>query len=128
MQKNKLKLNDDKTEALFLHSSSKQFSVPKPNSVSVCNSQISFSPSARNLGFYVTETMSVDLQINNICRSAYAELRRISTIRHLLSVDTTKTLTCAFVLSKLDYCDSLLSGCSKYHLDKLQKVKTLQQG
>ena len=30
---------------------------------------------------------------------------------------------CAFVLSKLDYCNSLLSGSPQYILDKLQKVQ-----
>ena len=66
--------------------------------------------------------MSVELHTKNVCRSAYFELRRISTIRHLLSADSTKTLVSAFVLSRLDYCNSLLSGCPK-HLEKLQKVQ-----
>ena len=49
----------------------------------------------------------------DVCRSAYSELRRISTIRHLLSVDSTKTLVSVFVLS----------GCPKHLLEKLQKVQ-----
>ena len=35
------------------------------------------------------------------------------------TTDATKTLLCAFVLSKPGYCNSLLSGSPK-HLDKLQ--------
>ena len=34
-----------------------------------------------------------------------------------------KKLLCAFVLSRLNYCNSLLAGCPKYLLSKLQKVK-----
>ena len=49
-----------------------------------------------------TSDMSMELHIKNVCRSAYSELRRISTIRHLLSADSTKTLVSAFVLSRLD--------------------------
>ena len=69
--------------------------------------------------------MSVELHLENVCRSAHSELRRISTIRHLLSVDSTKTLVSAFsfVLSGLDYCNSLLSGCPKHLLETLQKVQ-----
>ena len=52
--------------------------------------------------------------------SAYIEIQRISNIRHYLTIDATKTLFCAFVLSKLDYCNSLLSGSPKHPLDKLQ--------
>ena len=58
-----------------------------------------------------------------ICRSAYCELRRISTIRHYLSPEATKVLVSAFVLSKLDYCNSLLIGSPDYLLEKLQKVQ-----
>ena len=67
--------------------------------------------------------MGVELHIKNVCRSAYSELRCISTIRHLLSADSTKTHVSALVLSRLDYCNSLLSGCPKHLLEKLQKVQ-----
>ena len=86
--------------------------------ISVCGYEISFSSSAKNLGFYIRDDMSVELHIKNICQVAYPELHRISTIWHLLSVDSTKTLVSAFVLSRLDYYNSLLSGCPK-HLEKL---------
>ena len=67
--------------------------------------------------------MSVELHIKNVCRSAYSELRRINTIRHLLSVLSTNKLVSAFVLSRLDYCNSILLGCSNHLLEKLQKVQ-----
>ena len=118
-----LKLSNDKTEALLKRSSSKSFSVSKPTTISVCDCEISFSSSARSLGFYIRDYMSVELHIKTVCRSAYSELRRIGTIRHLLSVDSTKTLVSAFFLSRLDYCNSLLSGCPKHLLEKLQKVQ-----
>ena len=70
-----------------------------------------------------TADMSVELHIKNVCRSAYSGLRRISTVRHLFPVDSTATLVSAFVLSRLDYCNSLLSGCSKHLLKTLQKVQ-----
>ena len=34
-----------------------------------------------------------------------------------------KKLLCAFVFSRLGYCNSLLAGCPKYLLSKLQKVQ-----
>ena len=61
----------------------------------------------------------------------YTELRktlrtpagRINSIRHYLSVQATKTLVSAFVLSRLDFCNSFLSGCPQYLLHRLQKVQ-----
>ena len=119
MLENKLKLNNNKTEALLLRSSSKSFSVSKPTTISVCGCEISFSSSAENLGFYIRDDISIELHTKNVCWSAYSELRRISTIQHV-SVDSTKTLVFTFVLSMLVYCNSLLSGCPK-HLEKTTK-------
>ena len=67
--------------------------------------------------------MSLDKHNSNVCRSAYVKIRRINSIRQYLTVEATKTLDCAFVLFKLDYCNSLLSGCPLYILRRLQKVR-----
>ena len=48
-------------------------------------------------------------------------LRRVSFIRHLLFVDSTKTPVSAFTLSRLHCCNSLLSGCPKRLLEKRPK-------
>ena len=53
----------------------------------------------------------------------YAAIRKINTIRHFLTQDALKTLVCSLVLSRLDYCNSLLAGCPKILLNKLQKVQ-----
>ena len=122
MVENKLKLNDDKTEALLIAKRSAGV-ADSPTSIRVGDADVHFSSSARNLGFIITSDMTLDKHISNTCRSAYYELRKISTIRHTLSDRTTNTLVCAFVLSKLDYCNSLLSGCPLYLINKLQKVQ-----
>ena len=61
--------------------------------------------------------------VSNLVRSAKFELGCISSIHHLLSTGATKTLVSAFVLSRLDYCNSLLFGCPQYLLYKLQKFQ-----
>ena len=57
---NKLKLNNEKTEALLLCSSSMSFSVSKPTTISVCGCEISFSSPARNLGFFIRDDLRVE--------------------------------------------------------------------
>ena len=49
----------------------------------------------------------------------YFRLRRISKICSFLTVDTAKILAVAFILSLLDYCNSLLPGLSDRKLAKL---------
>ena len=124
MTTHKLKLNDDKTEVLLIHTNRSFSSNTKPSSILVENADISFSDSARNLGFILSSDMSLDQHITHICRSAYAALRQISAIRQYLTTEVAKKkLVCAFVLSRLDYANALLVGCPKHCLDRLQKVQ-----
>ena len=123
MTNNKLKLNDEKTEALLFHTKSSFSSNQKPSSILVGNSDISFSSSARNLGYMISNDMTLDNHITHICRTAYIAIRQISSIRKFLTIHATKTLVCSFILSRLDYCNALLSGCPQHLIDKLQKVQ-----
>ena len=122
MLENKLKLNDEKTEAILFHSKS-LLAHQLPSSISVGSIQIDFSVSARNLGYIISDDMSLHAHISHICRTAYTAIRQISTIRKFLTTEATKTLVCSFVLSRLDYCNSLLAGCPQHLINKLQKVQ-----
>ena len=59
----------------------------------------------------------------NLVRTANFELRRIGSIRSLLTTEATATLVSAFILSRIDYCNSLLSGCPRSLILSLQKVQ-----
>ena len=61
--------------------------------------------------------------VNNICRTCYFYIRRLRYVRSAMSTDTTKTVTCAIVSSRLDCCNALLAGMSESNLDKLQHVQ-----
>ncbi len=123
MTHNKLKLNTDKTEALIISAPRISNSIPLPDSLTVGNSTVRFSQSAKYLGVTLDMHLTMTAHVVNLIRTANFELRRINSIRHYLSVQATKTLVSAFVLSRLDYCNSLLSGCPQYLLNRLQKVQ-----
>ena len=66
---------------------------------------------AHGLGFMIWDNFNyLSFCIN------YVEIRCISSICQYLTIKATQTLVCAFVLSKLDYYNSLLSGCPLYPL------------
>ena len=123
MTHNKLKLNDDKTEALIISAPRILNSTPLSDSLTVGNSTVRFSLSARYLGVTLDMHSTMTAHVVNLIRTANFELHRINSIRHYLSVQATKTLVSAFVLSLLDYCISRLSGCPQYLLNRLQKVQ-----
>ena len=122
MSQNRLKLNDDKTEALqILPPLDRNFQFP--TSFPIGKSNIIFSDHVRDLGFLFDSDLTMKTHIIKICQSAYAEIRRISSIRHYLTQDAAKTLVCSSVLSRLDYCNSLLSGCPLKYIKPLQQVQ-----
>lgn len=49
-----------------------------------------------------------------LSQTACGELRLTRSIRHLLTVNATKILLCVIILSKLDFCNPLLSGSPQY--------------
>ena len=81
------------------------------------------SDSVRNLGVTLDCHLTMKTRISSLVRSAKFELNRISSIRHLLSTYATKVFVSTFVLSRLDYGNSLLSGCPQYILYKLQNIQ-----
>ena len=91
-------------------------------SLSFGHNVISFSTTAINLRFHFTDDMRIVAHVQDICRNVYIDIRHISSIRHLLSIDATKSLLSAFVLPKLGYCNYLFYVCLMYILERLQKV------
>ena len=62
-------------------------------------------------------------QITQICKSAHFQLRNIGQIRDLLDTDSAKLLVNSLFTSRLDYCNSLLSGIPSYQIARLQKLQ-----
>ena len=51
------------------------------------------------------------------------ELRRLASIRRFLTSTATATLVSAFVLSRIDYCNSLLFGSTNDVTSNLQRIQ-----
>ena len=57
----------------------------------------------RNLGFYLDKDLSMKEHINCICKTAFLEIQHISTIRHYITDDATRTLVVSLLHSRIDY-------------------------
>ena len=73
------------------------------------NIVISPSPTASNLGVLFDYTISFIPHITAITKSANYILFRIRKIRKSITVSLTKTLVNSLVLSRIDYCSSILN-------------------
>ena len=91
MEENKLKINNDKTEAIrFSSSSSINTTLPHPQTIFLSNTYVEFSGTVRNLGFIFDSDLSMKQHIIKTCKTAYTEIRRISSIRQYLTEDATR--------------------------------------
>ena len=123
MHNNKLQLNPDKTAMILITYEHCQKSLSLPFSVDLNGTSIHLSSTVRNLGVTLDQNLSFQQHVSRPFEICYLKLRRISFIRHFLSRDVFKTLIYAFVLSRIEYRNSLLAGCPKQLIHKLQKVQ-----
>ncbi|PFX21242.1 hypothetical protein AWC38_SpisGene14279 [Stylophora pistillata] len=119
MVANKLKLNGDKTELLVL--TARHCPQPPLDSSKIGADIIKASKSAKNIGVWLDGVLSMDEQINNICKTAFFHLRNIAKIRKFLSHRQCEILIHAFISSKLDYYNVLLSGLKQSQINRLQQ-------
>ena len=117
------KLNDDKTEVMIISSSRMSTALSIPDYFDIGNASVPFSDTVKNLGVTLDCHLSLKTHVLNLVRTANFELRRIGSIRSLLTTEATATLVSAVILSRLDYCKSLLSGCPRSLILRLQKVQ-----
>ena len=93
-----------------------------PTSITIGNTQITFKKSVKNLGFTLDCHLTMKAHVSNIARTCYFELRRLASICRFLTFTATATLVSAFVLSKIDYCNSLLFGSTHNVTSHLQRI------
>ena len=65
----------------------------------------------------------MNAHVSNIAQTCYFELRRLASIRRFLTSTATATLVSAFVLSRIDYCNSLLFGSTHDVTSNLQRIQ-----
>ncbi|MBN3302415.1 RTJK polymerase, partial [Amia calva] len=122
MKHNFLKLNCSKTEIL---------QIGTPNAVSKFNnlelyvddSLIIPANHVQNLGVFFDVQLSFTTHFKNITKVAFFHLRNIASIRTFLSLPDAERLIYAFIISRLDYCNSLFVGLPANSIKRLQYIQ-----
>ena len=94
-----------------------------PTSIKIGNAQIPLKNSVKNFGLTLDCHLTMNAHVSNIARTCYFELRRLASIRRFLTITATATLVSAFVLSRIEYCNSLLFGSTQYVTSHLQRIQ-----
>ena len=118
---NMLKLNNNKTELMLVTSKRTKHLHSLPTYITIGNTQIPLKKFVKNLGFTLDCHLTMNAHVSNIAWTSYIELRRLASIRRFLT--STATLVSAFVLSRIDYCNSLLFGSTHDVTSHLQQIQ-----
>ena len=101
--------------------SRRQHQIPTA-SVRVGTSDVQPVSVVRNLGVYINSDVTLRAHMTATVRACFAALRQIRSVRHCLPCDAVVTLVRALVISKVDYCNSVMAGASSKQLRRLQSV------
>ena len=136
---NLLKLNNNKTEFLLIWTRN-MLNQSGSMLIKEGNDNIPSADKARNLGVTIDKHLNNIDHINNHKEAILWPLlknlgldkstlffvsRNIPRVHHLLDQDPTKIIVQALIMSKLDYCNILLIGPTKYYLQNLQKMQNM---
>ena len=118
---NMLKGHAEKTEVILFTS---QFTKsPNIEKLFFDSTVIELTERVRDLGVILDKNLTLTNHINETCRKATDAIRSIGRIRKYVTKKNLKLLVNALVISRLDYCYSILYGLPKQELDKLQRIQ-----
>ena len=115
---------DDKTEIMAIGTRSKLSQViPNLAPMSISGCDMPFSQSVRNLGFYLDETLSMNAHIKYLCRICSVSCAELEKSAPSCQLMLPTKLAVSLILSRLDYCNSLLPGLPDNKLNTLQGIQ-----
>lgn len=119
----RLQLNETKTELIWFGSTKNLDKVPDSElSLTVGTTTIQPVKSVRDLGVQLDSELAMKTHVSKVASSCFYQLRRLRQIRRLVGQEVTAQLVSAFVLSRLDYCNSVLAGLPRSTIDPLRRV------
>jgi hypothetical protein len=121
MSDNKLKLNDEKTEVMYISSRYYQKFLELPH-FSIDCVHIEPATSARNIGIIFDNIMSMENQVTAICQATHFHLRNIGRIRKCITYEACEKLVHALVTSRLDCGNGNLYGLPNFQNYRLQRI------
>ena len=96
---------------LWCSSGQRQHQIPI-TAIRICSTFVQPATTVRNLGVFVDTDVSMKAHITATVRSCFAALRLVRSVRRCLPHQALLTLIRALVVSKVDYCCSVLAAGS----------------
>ena len=121
MASNRLLLNQDKTEFLWL-ATRKRLHLVDNSPFDLDGVIVEPVTKVRLLRVCLDASLSLVDHINKLVKNTMYQLRQLKSIRRLISVTTASNLVRALVVSRIDCCNSIMYGLPLHQLNRLQSV------
>ncbi len=112
-----LQLNKEKTEVTAFGNKDEVLKVNAYSRGQTTKNQV------RNLGVILETDLSFSSHVKAVTKSAYYHLKNIARIRCFVSSQDLEKLVHAFITSRVDYCNGLLTGLPKKTTRQLQLIQ-----
>ena len=122
MTRKRLKLNEGKTECVLIGTKHNLDKFSDFKVVQINNEPISVTNKTRDLGIIIDSTLSLDNLVQGVVKSANYHLKNIAFIKKYLDEKSLRMLVNNYVISRVDYCNSLYYNLPNYQLKKLQGI------
>jgi len=109
MAANRLQLNHAKSEVLWCSSTRRQHQIPS-HAVRIGSTGVQPVSAVRDLGIMLDAEVTMSTHVSAVVKASFAALRRIRSVRRSIPRRALLTLIQALVVSKVDYCNSVLTG------------------
>ena len=96
MSSNRLKLNADKTEFIWLGTRQQLAKITR-QPLDVGGSPVTPVNKVRDLGVMVDDELTMTVHVNHVVRSCFYQLRQLRSVRRCLPFEAQRTLVHAFV-------------------------------
>lgn len=123
MLANFLKLNAGKTEVMAVRPKRSKLEIPDKMTISENEKGVEIKESVKSLGAYLDNTLSMSSHVTAVVKACNMNLRNLWFIGSKLSQKLKLQLVNSLILSRLDYCNSVLYGITKCDLSRLQKAQ-----
>jgi hypothetical protein len=121
MASNRLKLNPSKSEFLWCTTFRRRHLLDG-GTFNIGDSEVHPADTIRNLGVQFDSCMTMTAHVSQLVRGCFYQLRRIKTIRRFVPTSTAVILVNSFIVSRVDYCNSVLAGLPACQLERIQSM------
>jgi len=119
MTLNRLKLNADKTQLIWL-GTEQQLPKLTVTQLQLSTSVVEFDSMVTDLGVVLDNQLTMCPQVTAVSRSCFYQMRQLRIVQRSLTKDTLRSLVQAFIHCWLDCCNALLAGITDTQLKRLQ--------